>query len=167
MWGTNFSQFIASLVNLSPSKLHFTTKSEKELNVNNSLFCDTWTFMEHVYFPCSMLFPTLPPIHDSAAKIHSTMKSSELTMEAKWAGVNACVGTIPVLLWSLGGPVSWPTWSPSCSSLTKVTCTQYCLQLSPHVASIHQHIAYFMALLQGFLGTTPQGQTFLSGRYKR
>lgn len=35
-----------------------------------------------------------------------------------------------------------------------------------HVASVHQHIDYFTALLQGFLGTKPQGWTFLSGKYK-
>lgn len=64
IWGTNFSQFMASLVNLSPAKVHFTTKHEKELNVNNSLPRDTLTFMEPVYSPHPIRLPTRPPLHE-------------------------------------------------------------------------------------------------------
>lgn len=59
--------------------MHFTTKSEKELDVNNSLPCDTLTFMEHVYSPHSTGSLPCFQFMSSAEKIQSEMKSSELS----------------------------------------------------------------------------------------
>lgn len=79
------------------------------------VLCRSLPFLQHV---------------SPADKIHSTTKSSELTLKPSG------LVSLPVLAASLSsrgcleGPASWPPWLPSCSSITKVTCTQYRLQLS-------------------------------------
>lgn len=126
--------------------------------INNSLLCDTLTFMEHVYSPRSILLPTMSSKHEKSSAKNGQFRAPD--SEAKRTAGNA--------LWSAShtwvsfqgvqshSPRSYPAVAPP-----KGEHLHSWHPPGPQVAPALRHADCSWAPLQDLLGTTAQRKPFL------